>query len=189
MTLYSNSKDMYFCKVVETNGEFNEGDIVYFYITQDMNITNDQSINTKLAPFTATGFTQNLGRSEIKISMNIMLVDTIDSTMEEKYKKLFKLKSQGVLINLAMPNLPDETNNYYISSLTQGLKEPNRLNCTISFTEDLRSAIKQTIQILIGNAALTNITTVLEDRGFTTQPKSASDQGYFKNRDSNIFRR
>jgi hypothetical protein len=182
MTIYDNNKQTYFCKVIETN------EIVYFYITQDMNITNEQSINIKISPFTKTGYTQNLGRGEIKITMNIMVVDTVDSTMEEKYKKLFKLKEQGAIVNLSMPNLPDATNNYQISSISQGLKEPNRLNINISFIEDLPSAIKEYTQDLIGNAALTNITNTLKDRGYVNPIVASGDATYISNQQSSYFR-
>jgi hypothetical protein len=160
MTIYQPSKELYKCEVIST------GEQVFFYITQDIAINNDHSINVKIAPFTSAGYTQNLGRLEYNITMTIMLTNTIDGTMEEKYNKLMKIKNTNQVIRLTMPNLPTGISNFQIKSSNQVLKEPARLMLSISLVEDLQSGLRIMSQNLIGSQAVNNIQQMLRDRGF-----------------------
>ena len=160
MTISQNSKDLYFCQVLDT------GENVSFYITEDISIKNAHSINTKIAPFTGTGFTQNLGRKEYSVSMSILLTDGIDGTMEQKYNKLMQVKNTMKKVKLNLAVLPLGANNYYIDNCDLKLKEPARLTISLSLTEDLGTAFKSRIQNLIGSNAIEGITTTLSSRGY-----------------------
>lgn len=160
MTTYERSKELYFCEVIET------GEVVYFYITQDISIKNSSRINTKISAYTSTGYTQNLGRKEYVVNITAWLTDSLEGTMEEKYRKLDNIKNKRQGVKLVLPNLPDGTNEYYIADLQQNMREPSRLTITLTFTEILQSAIKTKVQNLVGAQAIDNIKSVLTDRGF-----------------------
>lgn len=156
-------RKLYFAEVVDT------GEIFYFYIVQDISYDEPQSIVQKVAPFTAAGRTQNLGRMPISISKTLMLVDSrIEGKFESKeetMEKILRIKRKRQKVKLIIPGLPLSSTTFFIGNFSETINEPNRLMVTLEFKEILEDNIQTTTQNLVLSDSMENIEALLEQRG------------------------
>jgi hypothetical protein len=173
-------KKLFFCQVMSGNPfqplniqspgsnvstDFNVQETIYFYVTTNVNFRNTQSVNVKIAPYTSTGKTQNMGRKEISFTANMMLLDDNTSTKDDKLNSMFRAKAEGRILAITMPGLPLSSNYYYINDLNWDIKEPNRIMATVSFIEVLESNLQVNTQDLVLANAGTNLNNLLKALG------------------------
>lgn len=170
----------YFCDVMSGNPfqplglkssqlqtvDYRVEDRIFFYVMTDVAFKNNQSINVKIAPYTASGKTQNLGRREIRFTANLLLVnEQLGLTAQQKINKLFEAKAKGKILKVQVPGLPTGTNNYYIEDINWTIKEPNRIIASVAFVEVLESSLQIMTQNLVLSNSLKNIQTLLKQLG------------------------
>lgn len=142
-----------------------ENEIIYFYVADSITWSSEQSINIKMAPFNKAGATQNLGRREYNITVELLLTDDEFGTKEEKLEKLNTAKEKNTKLCLTLPGLPLGSNIYFIKSLSATIKEPNRIKTQVSFIEVLEDSIKIQTMNLVAVQSLENIKALLKQLG------------------------
>jgi len=146
-----------------------EYEFIFFYIVENIDYSEPHSIKTYVAPYSNAGRTQNLGRFPIELSYDIMIVKyenpffvvTIDDTIQ----KILNAKRNRKKLRLSVPNLPLGSSRFYIGDFDLGLKEPNRLTASISFTEILEDSLGRSVENLVLNNAMENIKALLRQKG------------------------
>lgn len=146
-----------------------DNETIYFYIVQDVGYEEGHSIKTFIAPYTAAGRTQNLGRTNINLTYNIMLVnyfkDNILVSIEESFLKLQEIKRSRKKIRLSVPGLPLGSSIYFMGGINVQLRDPSRLIFSTNFVEILQDSIQSTSQNLVLNNSMENIKALLQQRG------------------------
>jgi hypothetical protein len=146
-----------------------ENRTVYFYLVQSLDHEENQSIKTFVAPYTAAGRTQNLGRFPVSIGYSLMIVNYFRNdeliSIEKSFLELQNIKRNRKKIRLSVPTLPLGSSIYYIGNVSTTYKDPNRLILSVNFIEVLEDSIRANIQNLVLNNSMENIKTLLNQRG------------------------